>query len=104
MFIIAQITLSAGSVIPNVLREGLCNNNQRVAALAACHNINNLYSFIDTFRLFWKKLKVSFPRYLHQTIHWGCINTYAQEFSSGDQHAYISSDIIRRDIQTQIFR
>ena len=51
MLIIAQIILSACGVIPNVLREGLCNNIQRVAALAACQNINIQHSFIDIFRL-----------------------------------------------------
>jgi hypothetical protein len=51
MLIIAQIILSAGGVVPKVLKEGLCNNTQRVAALAACQNINILYSFTDIFRL-----------------------------------------------------
>jgi hypothetical protein len=52
MLKIAQIILSAGGVIPKILREGLCNNTQRVAALAVCHNIDTLYSFIDIFRLY----------------------------------------------------
>jgi len=68
MVTIAPIILPGGGAIPKVLREGLCNNTQKEAALAECHNTNTLYSFIDIFRLCSKKLKIVFHDHLHQTI------------------------------------